>query len=218
MAATMTTSAPTYALLRIRFIENDRDSESDAYIAAAPIYNPNTTYTSTFNQEYKLISKVDTQKFVSKVVGGTNLVNYIANVLRLVSGDDKPCKRVQIELPNVPTILVNHGRIRNRIPEVVDMLRQIVESWPTLGTELPAPQPTFPFANINWNATATPFVPQSPPPVTIPAPPFNWNSPSFRTPVRVNRHMYFDDAGNELIDLTMDTDTDTDSVYDESQD
>ena len=210
MAATMTTSAPTYAILSIRFIENDADQSRDDWIRVVPIQNTNAM---SFSQEYKITSSLSGHRYVAKIVGGTNLVNYIGSILRLVSADDKPCKRVQFDIPNVPTILVDHSRIRNRIPEVVDMLRQIVESWPTLGTELPTPQPTFPFANINWNATATPFVPQSSPTVAIPAPPFNWNSSSFRTPRRVNRHMYFDDAGNEVIDLTLDSDSEEESQY-----
>lgn len=204
MSSTMTTSAPTYATLTIRFIETVGCPSTDDWIRVVPIHNPNATI---FGQEYQIRSRLGENKIVAKVTGGANLLEYIETILRLVSADDLPCKQVQFDIPNVPTILVNHNRIRNRIPEVLDMLRQIVEFWPQVGTELPS---SSVFTNINWNASAQPFVPSSrPTPVTIPAPPFNWNSTTFRTPSsRLNRHMYFDDNGNEIVDLTMDSDSD----------
>ena len=203
MSSTMSASAPTYATLRIRFIENDDRPSNDDWVRAAPIHNPNAT---PFSQEYTLTSKLGGTNFVSKITGGSSLLDQIETILRLVSADDQPCKRVQFDIPNVPTILVDHDRIRNRIPEVVDMLRQLVDSWPQVGTELPS---SSIFTNINWNTSAQPFVPSSrPTPLTIPAPPFNWNSTTFRTPSsRLNRHMYFDDNGNEIVDLTMDSDS-----------
>jgi len=210
MAATMSTSTPTYATLLIRFVTNPNTPSTDDWVRVNPIHSANAT---AISQDYKMSARLGGHRHVSKVTGGYNLVNYVTNILRLVSADDKPCKQVQFDIPSVPSILVDHDRIRNRIPEIADLMRQIVESWPQVGTELPVAEPAFPFANINWNSTATPWRPS---PLSIPAPPYSWNSPSFRTPARVNRHMYFDDAGNEIIDLTLESDTD--SVYDESQD
>jgi len=203
MSSMMSTSTPTpsFTSLHIRFIVEKANPESDDWVNVVPIYSLNATASS---QEYKITAKLGKKMSVSKVYGGYNLVEYITNLLRLVSADDLPCEQLQFDIPNVPSILVYHNRIRNRIPEVADMLLQLVESWPQVGTELPVAQP---FANINWNATATPFASQSHANITIPAPPFNWNSSSFRTPRRVNRHMYFDDAGNEVINLTMDSDS-----------
>lgn len=204
MAATMSTSTPTYASMVIRFIETVGRPSTDDWIRVVPIHNSNAT---VFVQEYQIMSRLDGNRIAAKVMGGANLLEYIETILRLVSADDLPCKQLQFDIPNVPTILVNHNHIRNRIPEVVDMLRQIVEFWPQVGTELPS---SSVFTNINWNATAQPFVPSSrPTPLTIPAPPFNWNSTTFRTPSsRSNRrHMFFDDNGNEIVDLTMDSDS-----------
>jgi hypothetical protein len=208
MAATMNTSAPTYAKLTIRFIENLTDGSNDDWVNIVPIHHPNATL---FSQEYRILSRLGGTKFVSKVTGGSSLLDYIESILRLVSADDRPCKQVQFDIPNVPSILVNHSRIRNRIPEVLDMMRQVVESWPQQGTELQSvPAPSV-FANVNWNATATPFVPSSrPPPVTIPPftwPPFNWNTTSREPSSHARRHMHFDEDGNEIIDLTIDSDS-----------
>ena len=200
MSSTM--SIPTYATLRIRFVENDSRPSTDDWIRAVPIHNPNAT---PFSQEYMITSKLGGMNYVSKITSGGGLLDHFETILRLVSADDQPCKRVQFDIPNVPTILVDHDRIRNRIPEVVDMLRQLVDSWPQVGTELPSSPSIF-----NWNATASPFVPSSrPTPLTIPVPPFNWNSTTFRTPSSraTRRHMFFDDNGNEIIDLTMDSDS-----------
>jgi hypothetical protein len=208
MSSTM--SIPTYATLRIRFVENDSRPSTDDWVRAVPIHNPNAP---PFSQEYTITSRLDGTNFVSKITGGSSLLDQIETILCLVSADDQPCKRVQFDIPNVPTILVDHDRIHNRIPEVVDMLRQLVDSWPQVGTELPSTQSTTlssVFTNVNWNATATPFVPSSrPTPVTIPQPPFNWNSTTFRSPTAraTRRHMFFDDNGNEMIDLTMDSDS-----------
>lgn len=208
MSSTM--SIPIYATLRIRFIENDGCPSTDDWIRAVPIYNLNAT---AFGQEYTITSKLGKTKYVSKITGGSGLLDHFETILRLVSADDRPCKRVQFDIPNVPTILVDHDRIRNRIPEVVDMLRQLVDSWPQVGTELHSTQSTTlssAFTTIRWNANAQPFAPSSrPTPVAIPAPPFNWNSTTFRTPSSraPRRHMFFDDNGNEIVDLTMDSDS-----------
>jgi hypothetical protein len=196
MAATMTTS--TFATLRIRFIEDDDHPSNDEWIRIVPIHNQNAT---AFGQEYKITSNLGGVEHTSSVQCSNILVQYVSNILRLVAVDDAPCKRIQFDIPHVPSVLITSNHLKNRIPEVVALLVQTTQSWPRQGNTLPSV-----FANINWNSTATPARPfVSPDPIIIPPPPFNWNSPAFRTPERVNRHMYFDDDGNEVIDLTQDS-------------
>lgn len=171
-------SSPVYASLRILFVNSPKNERKDDSLRVVPIWNPNATLES---QTYKVTFKYDKTVMESTVEGGNYLVDYLQSILTLVSNDDEPCELVQFEIPNVPTVMIDHLSLDDRIPEVVDILEHLIHAWPTLQTERKPPSP-----------------------LTVSIPSFHWTSESFTTPSRVRRHLRFDDEGNEVVDLTLD--------------
>ncbi len=174
-----------YSILRIRFIVNDSQHSTDEWVEVLPSpSNPNAT---ALGQEYTVTSKFGKYEYVSQVRGSDSLLQHIGSILRLVAADDLPCKRVQLDIPHVPSLLINHSNLQARIFEIVNMVHQVTTAWPQLKS------------TTSLNANAEPFVP---PRLTIPSQTFPWDS--FRTPSRrTRRHLRFDDDGHEVIDLTM---------------
>ena len=183
-------STPIYSTLRIRFIENPGHPDTDEGIAIEPIYNSNATI---YSQEYKINSKLGKYCYNSTVTGGIYLVEYIRSILNLVVNDSVPCKEIQFDVPNVPSILIKHASLYDCISTLLSTLQLVIQSWPYRASAL------------HPNATAVPY--SVPSPLEIPQPPRDWLHWTASPTARTRRHLHFDDDGNEVIDLTMDSDS-----------
>lgn len=173
--------SPKYSSLRILFITDPKRQDMDTFLKVVPLWNPNATVES---QKYEVTFKEDRQRMTSIVEGGEYLVDYVRNILELVARDANPCELVQFDIPNVPSVLTKHHCLSSTTLKVVSILEHLVHAWPTY-----VPRSTTPPLDHRPLSSRS----------------FVWSMHQPSTS-RVNRHMYFDEDGNEFVDLTMDDD------------
>lgn len=131
-----------------------------------------------------------------QVLFGSNIQNYIGNLLDLLSVDIQPFKQIQFDFPCMPSILVTPAQIPSIRHVIMSTVYGLHEAWPTFVVKK---------EKKKLNAHAKPFIPES----------FRTdeqtNNTSFRTPQRPSRsvappridryaprHIFFDEEDGHV--------------------
>lgn len=124
----------------LRFIRDSKDSRKDDVVFIRPVWTPMSpgvtvlefSVNSRFAKEYTTGS-ISANK---QMLNYENVKKYVFALLNLVSNDSDPFVNVQIDIPNVPSVLLEPKNIPASIHMLMNLVDLTLYAWPV---EAPAP-------------------------------------------------------------------------------
>ena len=145
---------PAFQLFTIRFSRAIHNAEEDDVINIKPRWNE-------ISEDCKMLEYVVRHKVAScagsekseQVVFGSNLQNYIGNLIDILTVDIQPFKQIQFDFPCMPTVVVTPDQLPSIRHAIMSTTYIIQNNWPTVVVKKAKSRPLNPYAEA--------FVPES---------------------------------------------------------
>ena len=119
----VTTSSPFIHPPMNFIIQRSADGNEDDTIS---IYKTSAGYNLVFND------KLDGFKTYTRDLTRTQVMKCLRNTLRVLTVDDQPFDSIQIQMPNVPNVLVNVKHLTSQTRDLIyDTVESVLEEWPS---------------------------------------------------------------------------------------
>jgi hypothetical protein len=179
--------------LAIRFIrKSDKTFQTqDDVLSIKPQWQQSNDEVQTKMYEVKMTYAPETTAAAKKysttsMLSGYDIMFYLRSVLNLITYDADPYKLVQIDLPMMPSVMIELDDLADVMGHIEQMVEVLMRSWPTIVSQTKA-------APTNNSTTGFPLAYTTPPSI----------SRIWETPLPPPRHIIFDTDDENGRDLSV---------------
>lgn len=126
-----------------------------------------------------------------QIIYGSNLQNYVGNLIEFLAVDIQPFKQIQFDFPCMPSIVVVPKQLPSIYHAIMSAVNSIQVHWPTTVVKKVKKA-----CSKHLNAYAEPFVPAEA--YCTPQRPATRSSAPAPAPPRIQRHIFFDEEDGHI--------------------